>query len=704
MRSVLVVSAALLLLATHARAQTPPVASAIAAHVRAGADDAALATIATLPSAERATGAVRYLEGRLLERASRFAEAASAFEAARELPSSVARDAAVRRGRALLYSGDAAAAETVLAAITPSDASVRALIAEAALARGDAERAEALLQAVIAEAGRDVDTFAARMQLAEAALGADDRALALRTLHWLVVQRPEHPDADAAADALAAIDGPVTLTVAEHLERAERLATAHRASDAASELERIEPDAASRARYLHVRGMALFDAHRYPDAQPLLERAAAIEDSETRVADAFHAARSLLRQGQAAEARTAFRAFVRAHGDDDLAVEAEYLTARSELEAGGAHASRAMQRFVDGARGRRATEFGLEAAFTLALLAIDRHDTTDAVRRLEAYRARVSAALDRGRAEYWRARALEVGDRHSTAFDAYRALVAGEPLSWYAVLARRRLIAAGEPDPAPLALTEAPDETTPSIALPEAAAFYLGLGLDRDAADALASSEASVRRTEGPRAVSTAYLSLFDFHDAYRVVGLSPLLARPPTAGAAWAWDAAYPRAFEPAVTEAAQITRIGPELIWAVMRQESAFDPEVVSYADAIGLMQLMPATAAVVARRTGTSYARNVLFDATTNVRLGAAYLSELDRRYGVPLCFSAYNAGEHRVEEWLARGETDLDRFVEQIPFTQTRNYTRRVTASLAHYRFRAAPDAGWPDLGLPDQVGH
>ena len=137
-------------------------------------------------------------------------------------------------------------------------------------------------------------------------------------------------------------------------------------------------------------------------------------------------------------------------------------------------------------------------------------------------------------------------------------------------------------------------------------------------------------------------------------------------------------------------------------MRQESAFDPEVVSYADAIGLMQLMPATAIAVAARTGTTASRNVLYDPTANVRLGAAYLAELERRYGVPLCFAAYNAGEHRVEEWLARGEADLDRFVEEIPFAQTRNYTRRVTASLAHYRFRAAPDAGWPDLGLPDRV--
>jgi soluble lytic murein transglycosylase len=700
MRSVIVALSWLCASVALAQPSVPP---AITAHVRAGADHAALTAIAALPSPDRNAAAIRYLEGRLLERASRFAAAAAAFADATDLPPSVARDAAMRRGRTLLYSGDAHGAESVLASITPSDATTRALVAEAALAAGDAARAEELLDAVVADAGRDVDTFAARMQLAEAALLAGDRAHGVRTLRWLVVQRPEHPDAAAARATLEALEGPITLSTAEHLDRAERLSTAHHALEAAAELASVTPDAATRARYLHVRGMALFDAHRYADARPLLDEAAAIETSTTRASDSFHAARARLRLGEAAEARTAFRAFVRSYGDDDLAIEAEYLVARSELEAGGAHASRAMQRFVESARGRRATEFGLEAAFTMALVALDAHEASIAVRRLDAYRARVSAPLDRGRADYWRARALELGGGHG-AFDAYRTIVSGEPLSWYALLARRRLVAAGEPDPAPIALAEVPSDAALVVALPEEAAFYEALGLDRDAADALVRSETSVRRDGGLRAVSAAYLSLYDFHDAYRTMGVSPLVAHPPTAGATWAWDAAYPRAFEPAVTEAAQITRITPELIWAVMRQESAFDPEVVSYADAIGLMQLMPTTAAAVARRTGTSYARNVLFDATTNVRLGAAYLSELERRYGVPLCFAGYNAGEHRVEEWLARGETDLDRFVEQIPFTQTRNYTRRVTQSLAHYRYRAAPDAGWPDLGLPERVGH
>lgn len=692
--------------ATHAHAQDAgvPVPASVAASVRAGHDEEALHALDALEPSAPDAGAARYLRGRLLERLGRFADAAAAFDAPRDLPDRVLRDAAIRRGRALLHAGDAAGAERVLAAITPSDTTLRALVAEAVLARGDAARARPLLERVVADAGRDVDTFAARMELAEAALAAGDRDLAVRTLRTLVVLRPEHPDAAEAEAALRALDPSVTLTLDEHLDRAERLTAAHAAPAAVTELEGLAPPDATRARFLHVRGMALFEARRYADAQPVLAEAAAVRGSTTSAADAFHAARALLRSHEAVAARRALRAFVRAHGDDPLAVEAEYLAAQSEMTAGGAHASRAMQRFVDGPRGRRATDFGREARFVLALAALDAHDPADAARRFEAYRSSVTRELDRDRADYWRARALEAAGQTRAAYDAYRALVSSEPLGWYALLARGRLVHASQPDPSPLALTALPDEPAPLFAMPAEASFYAALGLDRDAADAVVHAAADLHRSDGPRALSSAYLSLSDFHDAYRVTATSALLSRPPTGGASWAWDAAYPRAFEPAVTEAARITRIAPELIWSVMRQESAFDPEVVSYADAIGLMQLMPATAALVATRTGTSYSRNVLYDATTNVRLGAAYLAELHRAYGVPLCFAAYNAGEHRVEEWLARGEVDVDRFVENIPFAQTRNYTRRVSASLAHYRFRDAPDAGWPDLGMPERVGH
>jgi soluble lytic murein transglycosylase len=696
------------LVTSGASAQTSPVVSdAITVLVRSGREADALAALAALPAPDREHAEVHYLEARLLERLARHAEAAAAFASVDGAPPRVARDAIFRRGRALLRAGDPAGAETVLASVPASDATTRALIAECALASGDYPRAITLLTRVVAEAPRTVDTFAARFELAEAQLRSGDRDAAIATLRELAIVRPEHPDAASALATLVELDPTAALTVSEHLDRAERLIAAHRAQDAVVELDAVErpTDEALLARFLHVRGMALFETRaRYAEAAVALTEAAAAEGAPSRAADEFHAARALLRAGgHDEEAIRQLRAFVRTHGTDTMATEAEYVAAQSELRAGGAHRGRAMQRFLDGPRGRRVGDFVREARFSLALVALDARDASDAARRLEVYRGGVTRDLDRNRADYWRARALELGGDARGAKALYRTLVRAEPLGWYALFARQHLVALGEPEPSPLPDVAIPDEPAPIFELPIDARFYRSIGLDRDAAAELARTPADLHRAAGTHALSAAYLSLFDFHRAYGAGAMSSMLSHPPSGAATWAWDASYPRAFEPAVREASRIARIEPELVWSVMRQESAFDAEVVSYADAIGLMQLMPATAAAVAARTSSSFSRDVLYDPTWNVRFGAAYLAELNRAYGVPLCFAAYNAGEHRVDEWLTRGEMDLDRFVEEIPFSQTRGYVRRVTASLAHYRFRESPD-DWPVIDMPDRVGH
>ena len=135
--------------------------------------------------------------------------------------------------------------------------------------------------------------------------------------------------------------------------------------------------------------------------------------------------------------------------------------------------------------------------------------------------------------------------------------------------------------------------------------------------------------------------------------------------------------------------------LLLSVMRQESAFDPTAVSSAGALGLMQLMPATAKTVAQRTGMSYNPGLLTeDPDYNVRLGSAYLSSLLSDYGgsYVLALAAYNAGPSRVSEWLeAHGDprdpkVDAIDWVEAIPLSETRNYVQRIMETLAVYRHR------------------
>jgi soluble lytic murein transglycosylase len=174
-------------------------------------------------------------------------------------------------------------------------------------------------------------------------------------------------------------------------------------------------------------------------------------------------------------------------------------------------------------------------------------------------------------------------------------------------------------------------------------------------------------------------------------------LGRPPTGAARRAWAFAYPRPYRTLVETEAAAAGLPPTLIWAVMRQESSFDADVVSTADARGLLQLLPTTAARVARELGVPFQESQLDVPMHNVRLGARYLGALLTRYRgqAVLAIAAYNGGPHAVDGWLdAFGDRPTDEFVERIPFDQTRNYVRRVTSAWARYRYLYEGDGDWP----------
>ena len=134
-----------------------------------------------------------------------------------------------------------------------------------------------------------------------------------------------------------------------------------------------------------------------------------------------------------------------------------------------------------------------------------------------------------------------------------------------------------------------------------------------------------------------------------------------------------YPLAFRDAVFKHAEAHGIDPLLVTALMREESRFKNDAVSSAGALGVMQLMPATARGMARIRNNEE----LFDAEKNISLGVNYLSQLIARFKTLLyAVAAYNAGEHNVEKWHAAGYRDEDEFVEDIPFSKTKNYVFRV----------------------------
>jgi soluble lytic murein transglycosylase len=128
------------------------------------------------------------------------------------------------------------------------------------------------------------------------------------------------------------------------------------------------------------------------------------------------------------------------------------------------------------------------------------------------------------------------------------------------------------------------------------------------------------------------------------------------------------------------------PGLVLGVMRQESSFDPKIVSNAGAHGLMQMMPQTAAQLAKANHVADAP--LSDPDINMRLGVLYLDGLLEKFGgvVPYAVAAYNAGPHRVQAWEdgpVQGDAMID-WIEMIPFTETRNYVQRVLENAFVYQ--------------------
>jgi peptidoglycan lytic transglycosylase len=151
-------------------------------------------------------------------------------------------------------------------------------------------------------------------------------------------------------------------------------------------------------------------------------------------------------------------------------------------------------------------------------------------------------------------------------------------------------------------------------------------------------------------------------------------------------WLAAYPMPFAGPIHQWSARVGLDPSLTAGLIRQESAFDPDARSGANAYGLMQLLPKTAKRLARIAKIGYSRGRLVDPDYNVRLGTLYLAGLQKDFGsVESALAAYNAGEDRVAQWNeGQHYREIAEFVDSIPFTETREYVQIVTRNAAVYR--------------------
>ncbi|MDX9722696.1 MAG: transglycosylase SLT domain-containing protein [Myxococcota bacterium] len=201
---------------------------------------------------------------------------------------------------------------------------------------------------------------------------------------------------------------------------------------------------------------------------------------------------------------------------------------------------------------------------------------------------------------------------------------------------------------------------------------------------------------EGKRALAARQRALLDAYDALR----SPLIEALAELGDAYyvrrftqersseASVELYPRAFPEQITAAAREFDVEPYLLWTLMRIESAFNPDSISFADARGLLQVIPMTGRKIAEALGVDpFGADMLLDEQISIRFGAFYLAALLHKFNGQdfLAMAGYNGGPHNVARWLTqRGHSmPMDAFVETIPYPETKNYVKKGTGVAATY---------------------
>jgi soluble lytic murein transglycosylase len=321
-----------------------------------------------------------------------------------------------------------------------------------------------------------------------------------------------------------------------------------------------------------------------------------------------------------------------------------------------------------------------------------------------------------GRASYFRARIAELTGDANDAKSRYAALIADQPLTYYMLLAYARLsgfdadLARGARDAA-VAREQAGPFLTHDHPEFASAAFdrfvrLLQVG-EIDTARREAAAGGLVAESVDPEVLWTiAWLydlaGAPDLGHAFARGRLVDYRSHWPSGRWRFAWEAAFPRAWEPIVASESESSRIPAPLTWAIMREESAFNPDAHSLANAIGLMQLLGGTARQVARGTPLPWDDDALRRPPVAIALGTRLLASLRASFpGRPgLAIAAYNGGSGSVRRWLAdRGRDDFDVFVERIPFDETRAYVKRVLASEAAYAYLYAPDVLDEVFALP-----
>lgn len=308
------------------------------------------------------------------------------------------------------------------------------------------------------------------------------------------------------------------------------------------------------------------------------------------------------------------------------------------------------------------------------------------------------AATDTVAAIYWRGRLYETQDHKPAAAAAnYRAIIRAYQHFFYAQMARQRLAALGgtrsidSPEMDELKPPTVPDldDSFPDDSEHLAKARLLAnagmndyipreIAADPDSGSWSALAEAQIYASYGDTYRALRALKRALPYAASASISSIPIVY----------WRILFPQPYWDTIKAESAKNNLDPYLVASLIRQESEFNPSVISYANAWGLMQLLPSVGRTMAREEGIAHFQTYqLLDPDTNIRLGTRYLRQLLEKFdGVQeYALAAYNAGDSRVTDWEAAGPYHgMDEFIESIPFTQTREYVQAILRNVETYR--------------------
>jgi soluble lytic murein transglycosylase len=589
----------------------------------------------------------------------------------------------------------------------------------AALARGDHQAVLTIVAPLVA--GDDGSALKLRADALEALGRTDEAVAALRRIYFAA---PQTEEAAAVSARLTALGGTtVPVSAADLRLRADRLYAAGQyvlAAQVYDQLARTYPSAPGEDASLRA-GISYYRANSFAPALDALSRART-RTPRDQVEALYHTGLSQVALRREAAFVETLGQLRRAAPASERTADLIYSIARmyERTDRPGPAATYYEQLVRQFPRDDRADE----AHFHLAWRAHEAEDYRTSSTLLLAHLADYSKTTDnRGKAAFWAAVDAERAGEKARALALYRALLHRYGAGWYGVNSERRIAAleragikpqaaaAGSPlaraieglQPITIAEEKLAEEGRRRVMKAEQLMRISLYGqakeeLETARADAPDSPLANLRIAQLWRAQGEYAASISVLRRAYPDYGQALPSEMPREV-----WEVFYPLGWWPTIKQESKRHGLDPHFVAGLIRQETIFNPQARSRANALGLMQLLPSTGRLVARKYSLGQISNAdLYNPVLNIQLGTAYLADMVRQFGRnEYAAAAYNGGPTRVSRWLRELPTEeIEEWVDSIPISETRNYVQGVYRNMRQYQ-RLYDDQGRFKSGVPEK---